>query len=420
VDAAADPDDRDSAVDVAGWDLVRRVGRGGLSEAGRVAARWATDRLEHALGGSWPARQYEAHRRIPDPFLRYAGNRTSLHKLLALSTRIDRFADEPSLHAVLTALKATPDDATWRHCLLQLEVARAGVAVGAAASFEPRIPGHPGRGDVLLRWDDETQMVETSTLSRADRARSWEDYEKSIREPLHAAALDGSLRVEVSMRDHPDAAEASTWVDNALGAARRAAQSGISIVLENDWITATFTPDSNTPGITEFEGAPHFRDAWVRMGRMLRDKIRQTAGAENVWLRIDDHDSLFIFTDWARSPLPDRIARITDAIRDVPNTAADGITLDHDHVACVVLSSGLLTIAEPLDAAQNQTARAEGAALLRRTLASHLSRDTVVVAFATAHERSVERWRGAYDTEASWLDEDLDARGFAPFADLFD
>lgn len=71
------------------------------------------------------------------------------------------------------------------------------------------------------------------------------------------------------------------------------------------------------------------------MRRIQRDKIRQTAGADNAWPRIDDHDSLFIFTDWARSPLPDRIARITDAIRDVPNTAADGITLDHDHVSGV-------------------------------------------------------------------------------------
>ena len=399
--------------------MVRRVGRGGLSEAGRAAARWAVDRLEQALGGSWLARHYEAHRRLPDPLLRYANNRTSLHRLLGLSTRIDRFADEPSLRKVLTALKATPDDATWRHCLLQLEVARAGVATGAAASFEPRIPGRPGRGDVLLRWDDETQMVETSALSRADRARSWEDYERAIRKLLHAAAFEGFLRVEVSMRDHPDADEASTWVDNALCAARRAARSGISIVVENDWITATFTPDSNSPGITWFEGAPHFRDASARMRRMLRDKIRQTAGADNVWLRIDDHDSLFIFTDWARSPLPDRIDRITDAIRDVPNAAADAITLDHDHIAGVVLSFGLLTTAEPPDAAQNQTARAEGAALLRRTLAPHLSRDTVIVAFTTAHERSVERWRNAYDTEASWLDEDLDARGFAPFADLF-
>jgi hypothetical protein len=83
------------------------------------------------------------------------------------------------------------------------------------------------------------------------------------------------------------------------------------------------------------------------------------------------------------------------AIRDVPNAPADqGGTLDYAHVDGVVLSSGVLTTAGTPVAAEDETARGAGAALLRRTVAAHLRRETVVVALTSTGPRGLERWGG--------------------------
>jgi hypothetical protein len=261
------------------------------------------------------------------------------------------------------------------------------------------------------------QLVEAATRSRAELARGWEDYERSLRTALRDIALETSFRVEIAMRDHPAADDVTTWLANAREAVRQSARIGIGIVLENDWITARFEPAAHSPGLASFEGASLWRDGWTRMRRLIRKKITQTAGAENVWLRIDDHDDLFRFGVWARAPLKERITAMATAIREAPHAEADeGGTLDHEHVAGVVMTSGLVTT---LDVVDDDVGRADGAALLRRTVAPYLCRDTVVIALSTSNARGFERWYTAYDTEAAWLDEDLAARGFAPVADLF-
>ena len=345
-------------------------------------------------------------------------HRTALVDLLSLAARIDRFANERTFREVLAVLRRTPDDATWWHALLQLEVARAGVALDATVSFEPRIPGALGRGDVLLQWLDTSMMVETSTLSRARLDREWEDYERAVRLGLEAVARDLSLRVELTLNAHPEPAQAAAWVDGALEAARSAARSGISLVLENDWVKATFEPHSSAPGVSSFVGAMLDRDAWVRVRRMLREKMRQTSGAADVWLRVDDRDALFRFGDWVRLPFRERIEVIAAAIRAIPDDSTGG-GHDTNHVAGVIVSSGLLGSTAGRDVPQDETAVGDGGAvLLRRKIAAHVIRETAIVALRDSGKPDAERWRAAYDREAAWLDQDLRERGFAPVAGL--
>jgi len=401
------------------WAVVRRVGRG-LTETRAAAAGWAIDRLESAFGPSWPARQYETHGRIPNSLIAYGMQPAALIEMLSLAARIDRFADDRTSREVLGVLRGAPDDSAWWHALLQLEVARAGASFGATASFEPRMPGSPGRGDVLLQLPDRTVMVETSTLSRARRDREWEDYERAVRLGLEPVARELSLRVELTLNAHPEPEQAAAWIASAVDSARRAARNSISVVLENDWVRATFEPHSSSPGIASFVGATHYRDGWVRVRRMLREKIGQTTGATAaVWLRVDDRDALFRFGDWVRSPFQERIDVIAAAIRGTPDDLTGDGRFDSSHIAGVIVSSGLLNSAAERDVPQDETAVDDaGAVLMRRRIAAHVIRETVIVALSDIGQVDAERWRAAYSQEATWLDQDLHERGFAPVAAL--
>ncbi|KKK04506.1 hypothetical protein [Micromonospora sp. HK10] len=105
------------------WQQIdRMIGRGGLSEAGAAAARWAVDQFRARLGESWPGRQYD--RGGPLQLLAVGAHRYALPQVLSWALWLNAAAAEPTFAKVRTSMKKgmnTSTNSGW--ILLQLHPA---------------------------------------------------------------------------------------------------------------------------------------------------------------------------------------------------------------------------------------------------------------------------------------------------------
>jgi len=167
----------DVAADTLSWDVLYRFAQsGGLTKEGGRAVEATLQGLRELLGPSWPRRQHAAFRGLPDELLLFANHSAALPQFLNLGTRLQAAASEPTFKPVLTDLRRGLAPDKWRHLLLQLEVARAGRAIGMRARFEPPIPNTVRYADVLLDGGPgEALLVETTSLFRSDIRHSTPD-----------------------------------------------------------------------------------------------------------------------------------------------------------------------------------------------------------------------------------------------------
>lgn len=404
-------DVRDGLPDAPTWDLFREmVPASSLSDEGVSATRWALGLLEDTFGRTWPARQFREQGWVPGFLLGYATHRSELPRLLVAACHLDRFRRSPTLRPVLSKVKKTVTDSGWRHLLLQLEVARAGEAVGASVRFEPPILGSQCSGDVELRRSGQVVTVETTSLSRADADLAHQRFESGLQQSLQELARQNGVAMEVSLSGHPLDDFNSSWFERIDSAATTVARTGARLILAQGWARLVITPASHfgeqAPGVTTFNGAVHQRDGWYRLRTVLRDKARQSVGAPNVWIRIDALDGLFALTDWARSDMTDRAVIIANAL---------GTALaDADHVQGVVLSSGAcVNLDSPHEPLLHQRAETGSSVMLRRPIAPGLLRETAIVTLRPEAEPTAALFTQAYDTESRRLEEDLSQRGWS-------
>jgi hypothetical protein len=404
-------DIRDGLPDAPTWDLFRDMGSANsLSAEGIVATRWALGLFEDTFGRSWPIRQFRQQGWVPGFLLGYASHRSELPRLLAVACQLDQFRDSPTLRPVLTQVKNTVTNSGWRHLLLQLEVARAGDAVGASVRFEPPIQGSQRSGDVELTWAGQLVTVETTSLSRADADIAHERFESGLWQSLQELAAAHIVAMEVSLSEHPIEDLDPSWLEGIDSAAATVALTGARLTLARGWARLVITPASHlgdpAPGVTTFTGAVHQRDIWYRIRDVLRDKARQSVGAPNVWIRMDALDGLFALTEWARSDTSNRAAVIADAI----STAL----ADTNHVQGVILSSGAsVNLDNPSEPLLHQRADTESAVMLRRLIAPGLLRETAIITLNRRAGPATALFARAYDTEGRRFDKDLAQRGWS-------
>ena len=159
-------------------------------------------------------------------------------------------------------------------------------------------------------------------------------------------------------------------------------------------------------------GAVQRGDGWRRLARALVDKTRQSAGKLPVWLRVDALDGFFQFTHWRTLPWDQRVQRLAGALEPTLGAAP--------HVQGVILTAGPAISLGAVDpAVENTDIRLKGGLGLRRLIAAHLVRETVIVPLTGADIHLAARWYDAYDREASWLDEDLNAAELPPLAAMW-
>lgn len=133
------PEPSRSPDDAPSWQLLHQLNdQSSLTPEGKATVSTALDSLERRLGGPWPCLQYERRGSLPPELIAFSSHTAVLPQLLMLFVRLEVHADDASFAPVLKSMRKTPDTPTWRHALLQLEVARAARAAGWPATHFPR------------------------------------------------------------------------------------------------------------------------------------------------------------------------------------------------------------------------------------------------------------------------------------------
>jgi hypothetical protein len=393
-------------------DLDDLISRNGLTDQGVATMRWALARLRTQLGDSWLARQYRKQGRLPGELL-FAGTHSyALPQALWFILRLDHVAAEPTFSKVKAQLRRGADSATWRHTLLQLEVARAAEGQGDTVTFEPAIPGSNKSGDLLIDdGADRVWMVETTTIPRAATDLDWQDYEDRLSAEIRLIKQRYGVTCVVILDDHMELEDTQAWLAAIESVAESASGLTGGYAVPSEIGVVTVHRDAVPVGTTVFTGAAQYRDGWHRLGRTLSAKADQVRGPWPAWIRVDCLDGLFQFTDWAKMRPQERLATIAAAIRS--NVQWPG------NAEGVVLSTGpAVSIGTTDQTTEDATTQTSDGALIRRMLAPHLVRETLVIPLRDGDVR-VEWWVRAYGSEPEWLDQGLERAGQPSLACLW-
>jgi len=398
-------------VDGPSWGVIHNLAENSsLSRDGKAAVAHLLDRLEERLGASWLRRLYAKSGRLPPELLWFSSHVWVLPQFLTFAVQLEAVVDDPTFSRVLRVLKNEPSVTDWRHARLQLEVARTARAVGWRAEFEPSIPGSAGRGDLLLdAGDKEPVLVETTTLFRASAGLSAESFDNALYERIRAIERQHSLHATVDLIQQLDLDATNDWLKAIEAAAAEVSASGVT--------QEVFSPGGvvglqigEVPGGTIFSGVPQERDAILRLGKVVAGKAHQTKGPYPAWIRIDATDGLFGFTEWSKMPSSSERATM---LAEAMGPYTDG----HEHLQGVVYSSGATTVLGTTDPAiANASAQTEDGHFVRRLIAPHLARETIIVTLHPAGRDVARIWADAYQGEPTWLDNDLAALDLPPLA----
>lgn len=365
---------------------------------------WGRSILRQFLGEAWPETQWRTSRWLPSELIDAGIHIAAGPRLLQLAANLTRFADAAGFDDAAARVRAGGiSRSDWHHLLLQFEIARAGLSFGATARFEPAIEGTGRKTDVLLACPDAPILsVEAVSLWPATASTANEAWDRDLHWKLDAIARAEGVAMECEVIDHPADGHRDTWLVVVSSLAATAARSGIATVSEPGWCRLEITPvnESGTDGVTSFTGMPNIRDGWARARKVLRHKARQTDGADNVWIRIDMLDGLFAFSGWAHESPHERLNWMRDLLLDTLRTDA--------HVQGVIVSSGTsFTPATPGSAELIEDVSDDGAALIRREIAPHLARETLIVPLHGPGRAGARLFQAAYASEPTWLKHDL-------------
>lgn len=384
-----------------------------MSPSGEIAIAWAFDFLSRRLGPSWPRRQFEKDGRIPGELLLFGSHRAALPLFLAFATRLHAAIDEPSFAPVLTLLRRGVTTSDWRHILLQTEIARAARAAGIPVAFEPEIPGSPRKADVLLNpGESGGTLVEAKTLLRSDADKEWNEYEDRLSYTLFAIESKHNVHTATTLTSHPALDTLERWLTEIADTAEQVRRTGLAQTVSIEGASTLVYAGALVEGTARFTGAQMSGDGWRRLGRALQEKARQSAGPLPAWLRIDAADGFFQFTEWTHLPWPDRVAQLRAAL----SATLTGVP----HLRGAVISSGPAVCAGATDPVQHDAdAEVDGAFGLRRLLAPHLVRESLIVPLQDEGVELASELAKAYASEPVWLDQDLAALGLPALADCW-
>jgi hypothetical protein len=381
-----------------------------LSPDGKKAVAHVLDRLEARLGRSWPRRLYNKRGRLFPEFVLFSTHVTALPRFLSLAMQLEAVAEDPTFAQVLRVLKKEPTSTDWQHAKLQLEVARAARAAGWGAEFEPTIPGSIHKGDLLLAVGETNPvLVETTTLFRASEDLSAGAFEDAVLEGIGIIEREHSVHAIVDLVQRLDADATRDWLEAIKVAAAEVAATGEAREVESPGGGVRLEAGDVPMGTTVFNGVPGRRDLSHRLGAALARKARQTEGPYPAWVRIDVRDGLFAFTEWSQMPPSERVTSLAAAIRPY--------TEGQEHLHGIIFSSGPANSLGATDPTiVDAHAEAHDGFLIRRLLAPHLVRESLILTLRPAASDMARTWADVYAGEPAWLDSDLGSYDLPPLA----
>jgi hypothetical protein len=365
---------------------------------------------EH-LGDDWPTRTWEKNGRLPGGMALAIGHPAAYFELIELAIWLEVVSDCEGFADLLRSLKRDAREDVVPHLRLELEVGALAVAAGYGVRFERPVPDSSKTSDITIDLaEGESLLVEARVMLPDDRAvavnrftdRAFRSIEDLCQE--YEVECSGDL---TEVLDGPKLAELLETVETHA----RLVKGGLltpRLILHGANLQVG---KRGTSTDKRLHGPALTGDLWPRIADRLEKKAQQTKGARNVWLRICALQGLWLFTQWARLPLLDKLVAMRQNI--LCNLS------DHPHVCGVVISSASAWPQGTID--PDEAGDDTGGHALRCAIPPMMARETLIVplhtdAATTTHARA---WRDLYASEPGWLDHALEKLDLPTVAQIF-
>jgi hypothetical protein len=375
-----------------GWDRLRSgISENGRSSAARAAGEWSVDVLSAQLGPNWLRRAFESDRELALNVLWADSHLIAFTEFVELALRFHLLSGVPKLAAVRKELVQDVRSERWRHARLQLEVASLARWHGAEVTIEQSAtPGVPP-ADVEIHLPEIGAIrVETFTVfvDEAMRAAMGYDEQVGFRQMALRVQYDVSFAGELPPRLDADGTD--RFFEVLEGAAKEVKATGIASEVSFGGAIVHVDPQFMAEGDRVLSGPPHVGDPFSRARARFVQKADQAAKAGVGWLRVDEVDGIFQFTDWGQRSLQAKLRFIGEYLPE---------SLSASHLDGIVLSSGACIGTMSEESCSNQA----GGLALRRLIAPARVRETFIVPLSQTGHLQARTWFELYDKEPGWL-----------------
>lgn len=298
----------------------------------------------------------------------------------------------------------------WNHGMIQLEISGFAAKYGYACEFEPTLS--TGRkGDITVHTRLGNLFFETVMIGTSDPFSKADIFYNHMARFLYNMSMKYGFNIKGELKTYPsqeqqidDILKRLFSIMNLMNFPRI----GDSQLLNNEFVNLQITR-SNTPSFPDLTGVHITTDSWHRLKRCIYEKGRQSSGARNVWLRIDEGSGMWAFTPWANKSLEEKMKLIVPLIKEElkPFEYVSGIILSN--------SSGIYANSEDDLSIVNN-----GNIAIRRVFPFNYFRETIIISCGKSARRAAREIGKWYLEEPHWLDWAMDHLEMPSISEIID
>lgn len=318
----------------------------------------------------------------------------AINNLIELSVKLELGSKQRGWSRFRKEFTPNCSSKAWNHGMIQLEISGFAAKYGYACEFEPTLSTGK-KGDITVHTQSGNLFFETVMLGTSDPFSKADIFYNSMTRFLYNVSMKYGFNIKGELKTYPnqeqqidDILKQLLFIMNLMNFPRI----GDSQLLNNEFVNLQITR-SNTHSFPDLTGVHITTDSWHRLKRCIYEKGRQSSGALNVWLRIDEGSGMWAFTPWANKPLDEKMKLI------VPLIKAE--LRPFEHVSGIILSnsSGIYANAE-----DNLSIVNNGNIAIRSVFPVNYFRETIIISrdkSARKAAREIAQW---YLEEPHWLD----------------
>lgn len=315
------------------------------------------------------------------------------YRLLDLYAHIRLVTDKgiKGYHDLRKKIAHSPTGTSFRHLVMQLELAGFAARNGHDVEFEPVLEGSK-TGDVrVLRLDEKEDLeLEACSLQASNDVSISIQSHQQFTHFLHSLCFQLELQVEGTLRKPIPQDIIDGLLNDIQKKARRVASYGGKRSVNTPWYHLLFFKEdkhaSFFPKLTK--KVPPI-DSWRRLERAIWNKVNKTPNT-GLWIRLDDVSGMFYFPDWSRATYYDRLKILTQGLRNLfeqyPNLLGFIFT---NH-------GGMLFEADHLSRYGRNVA-------MRKALPTQWTRETFILGRDDSVSDSLDEITTWFDNEPTWL-----------------
>lgn len=401
-----------------------------VSETGLSVFEWALKVHEEFYGDDWFARAIDAHEMpLMNVWVWPHSNPLAVIVLLERAARIALLSEDVREQASSKVCYLTTIE-DFYHFDLMLETAGFAIRSGWQVDFERSLESSTRIPDIeLTKPGNVKTVIEVTTRGMSRAVRRNDRWVDNIREHFWQIESNYQVQIEGNITRELDERELEVLLGSLQSAALEVQRSRVpgSVAILDAELTLHPAGTHPNPVNVEFP-ATYEADAWQTIHRRLVDKAKQTTGAYNAWILLEEGSGLFMFTPLANMSPEQQLGEISKAvwhslaqyphIRGVILSIGIGFDLQdgkEQYTIWKVRQDNLGTLQIPIDIGQLP-------ATLERVFPGYRRRRTFIIP-VNKPKLLVPKWHNLYpydwySSEGSWLDWALFHLGKPPLSEI--